>query len=225
MPRLTMLGSGMRSRLKKLAQDASGLAVIEFAYVIPFFAVLLGVGVELTNYSITHTRVSQIAVSLADNASRAKQDVVSGIPRMREVDVNEVFLAAQLQSAGLDIETNGRLVLSSLEVNGDGGQWIHWQRCYGEADYASSYGAEGDGDTGTSMTGMGPSDRKVAAEEGYAIMFVEVVYDYDPVMFGSYFGDGPIRKTAAMYVRDQRDLSGIYNPSPAGDIQSCVTSQ
>lgn len=207
--------------LKRLVSERTALAATELAVTMPLFLILIAGGVELTHFATTHMRVSQIAVSLADNASRAKQDVVSGVPRMREIDVNETFAAAQIQSGGLDLEANGRVILSSLERTPSGGQYIHWQRCYGDADYSSSYGAQGTGLTGPTMTGMGPAGRQVAAEEGTAIMFVEVVYDYDPVTFGDYFKAGPIRKTAAMYVRDERDLSAIYNPSPAAQVNTC----
>jgi hypothetical protein len=208
--------------LRRLLGDASGVALIEFAYSLPFMTILGLGGVEVANYSITHMRVSQIAVSLADNASRAKEEIVSGVPHMREYDVNEAFQAAELQSANLDIANNGRLILSSLEVNSSGGQWIHWQRCFGaKTGYKSSYGKEGDGAIGTSFKGMGPTGRVLKAEKDYAIMFVEVVYDYQPLLFGRFIPDAPIRKTAAMYVRDDRDLTQIYNPSPAAPVRSC----
>jgi hypothetical protein len=167
-------------------------------------------------------RISQIALSLADNASRAKEEIVGGVPHMREYDVNEAFRGAELQGGGLDIAEHGRMILSSLEVNATGGQWIHWQRCSGGAvNYQSSYGKQGDGATGNSVTGMGPPGRQVKAESGYAIMFVEVVYDYQPLVFDRYIPDEPIRKTAAMYVRDDRDLTQIYNPNPAAPVSSC----
>jgi hypothetical protein len=219
-----LASSRMRVRrlLRRLLGDASGVALIEFAYSLPFMTILGLGGVEVANYSITHMRVSQIAVSLADNASRAKEEIVSGVPHMREFDVNEAFQAAELQSANLDIANNGRLILSSLEVNSSGGQWIHWQRCFGaKTGYKSSYGKEGDGATGTSFKGMGPTGRVLKAEKDYAIMFVEVVYDYQPLLFGRFIPDAPIRKTAAMYVRDDRDLTQIYNPSPAAPVRSC----
>ena len=208
--------------LKRLARENSGVAFVEFGYSLPFLMVLGLGGVELANYSIAHMRVSQLAVSLADNASRAKQDVVSGVPRMREYDVNEAFTAAQLQSGGLDIATNGSLILSSLEMNDDGGQWIHWQRCFGEGGFGSSYGEEGDGSAGTALTGMGDPGRQVAAEEDYAIMFAEVVYRYDALMFDAFIPENPIRKVAAMYVRDDRDLSQVYNPDPVAPVNSCA---
>lgn len=217
--------SGMTGRLARLLtqlrNDRSGVAMIEFAYTMPIFLVLLGSGVELTNFAITHMRVSQVAVSLADNASRAKQSVVSGVPRIREADVNEVFMAAELQTNGLDIRERGKLILSSVETNPQGGQWIHWQRCFGKASHQSSFGKEGDGKTGTSLTGIGPAGRQVAADPGSAIMFVEVVYDYRPLMFGKSLLNTVIRKTAAMYVRDNRDLSAIYNPSPSALPSQC----
>jgi hypothetical protein len=211
----------IRRLLGALRRDTAAMAFIEFAYALPVLTVLGLGGVEIANFSIAHMRVSQIAVSLADNASRAKEDIVAGVPRMREYDVNEAFTAAEQQSGTLDIAGHGRLILSSLEVNEDGGQWIHWQRCLGDSAYGSSYGDEGDGDTGTDFPGMGPADRRVQAEAGYAIMFAEVVFDYEPLVFDGFIDPQPIRKVAAMYVRDDRDLTQIYNPDPAAPVNDC----
>jgi len=211
----------LRAFLGRLARDDSGVAFIEMAYAAPFLMLLGLGGIEIANYAILHMRVSQIAVSLADNASRAKQEVVSGVPRMREVDVNEAFTAALLQAGQLDMEANGRLILSSLEVNADGGQWIHWQRCFGDAPYSSSYGEEGEGAVGTDLTGMGPAGRQVQAEPGFAIMFAEVAYEYQPVILGDFIGDKKVSKVAAMFVRDNRDLSRLYNPAPGAAVNDC----
>ena len=217
------------NRLRGLARDTSAVALIEFALSLPLLLIFGLGGLEVANYSLAHMRVSQVAISLADNASRAKQEVATGAPRMREWDVNEVFTAAELQGSDIDITQNGRLILSSLEVNADGGQWIHWQRCFGDAPYSSSYGVEGDGATGTSVTGMGPAGGRVAAADGFAIMVVEVVYDYQPITdtaFTDFMPDVPIRKFAAMYVRDDRDLDGVgtglYNTDPVTTQNLCT---
>ena len=196
----------LRALLRRLARDRSGLAMIEMAYAAPFLMLLGLGGVEVANYAIIHMRVSQLAVSLADNASRAKQEVVSGVPRMREVDVNEAFTAAIVQAGQLDVA---------------GGQWIHWQRCFGEAPYASSYGEQGDGAEGTELAGMGPAGRQVQAETGYAIMFAEVSYEYQPIMLGDFIEDRRISKVAAMFVRDNRDLSQLFNPAPGAAVNDC----
>lgn len=209
-------------RLRGLLRDESAVALVEFAYSLPLLMTVGLGGVEVANYSITNMRVSQMAISLADNASRAKQEIVSGVPHMREYDVNESFKATELQSQALNIKAHGRMILSSLETNTSGGQWIHWQRCYGGlTQYKSSYGKQGDGATGTALTGMGPTGRKITAESGFAVMFVEVVYQYQPLIFDRFVPKTPIRKVAAMFVRDDRDLTQIYNPSPAATVNSC----
>ena len=118
MSRMIRLANGLRL-LRRLRRDADGVALIEMAFVAPFLMVLALGGIELISYSTAHMRVSQVAISLADNASRAKQEIVSGVPRMREVDVNEAFRAAELQAGALDIADNGLLILSSLETNAD----------------------------------------------------------------------------------------------------------
>ncbi len=204
-----------------LARCTRGAIIIEFAMLIPLLALAGLGGIELANFAITNMRVNQIAVSLADNASRAKQATIGGAPRFREFDVNQVFTAAALQGEGLNIEERGRLILSSLQVNGAGGQWIQWQRCDGELDVDSSYGVQGDGASGTGFVGMGPADDLVIADEDAAIMFAEVVYEYRPVFFGGVVEAQQIHKFAAMYVRDDRDLTQIYNPSPASPVLGC----
>lgn len=213
------------ARAKRLAAELKsccrGAIIIEFAMLLPLIALAGLGGIEVANYAITHMRVNQIAVSLADNASRAKQATIAGAPRLREYDVNEAFRAAVLQGEGLNLEERGRLILSSLQTNSAGGQWIQWQRCSGDVDAESSYGVQGDGASGTGFPGMGPADNRVAAEDDAAIMFAEVVYQYDPVFFGGVVESQQIRKFAAMYVRDDRDLTQIYNPSPVSTVNSC----
>ncbi|RXZ66076.1 TadE/TadG family type IV pilus assembly protein [Pelagerythrobacter rhizovicinus] len=204
-----------------LAKARDGVALIEFAYSLPILVTLGFGGLELINYTMAHLRVNQIAISLADNASRAKQEVIGSDPRFRELDANESIRAAQLQGGNLDLEGNGRVILSSLEVNSDGGQWIHWQRCGGDKSYPSRYGEEGEGETGTSFAGMGTGSRLVEAEPRFAIMYAEVFYDYEPVIFRGLIPEQTIYKTAAMYVRDDRDLSDIFNPDPKAEESTC----
>ena len=54
----------------------------------------------------------------------------------------------------------------------------------------------------------------MTADVGSAIMFVEVAYNYRPLFFQGVVKSTVIRKEAALLVRDDRDLTQIYNPSP-----------
>jgi hypothetical protein len=213
-------------RLRTLRSDSSGVTAVEFALVLPLLVFMALGGLEIANMAVVHMRINQIAVSLADNASRMKQSSTNGSPHFREVDANEALKAAEEQGDDLKLLQNGRVILSSLEMNASGGQWIHWQRCSGQKTaYASAYGTQGTGITGTAFAGMGPTGNKVTAESGAAIMVAEVVYVYKPLVIDKIFDTLTIRKYSAMYVRDDRDLTGtptgIYNPSPTATASTC----
>jgi hypothetical protein len=212
----------VRTQLARLRRDTDAVALLETAFTMPTLIFAGLAGLEVSNLMITHTRVSGIALTAADNASRiASGTSVLALPQVRESDINDVFVGSQLQSGNLNIRTNGRIILSSLETNAQGGQWIHWQRCYGLKTYPSSYGVQGAGAVGTGFAGMGDAGREVRAIPGTPVVFVEVFYDYQPFMFDSWIGQKRIHYTAAFSVRDSRDTSNIFNPSPAAVVRTC----
>jgi len=222
----TTLGGTLRA----LWHARSGVAYIEFAYTFPVVLAMGTYGIEATNLAMAHTQISQVAMSLADNTSRIGQDSALSTTQFREADVNDSFGASVLQAGRFKIATRGRIILSSLEQNASGGQWIHWQRCTGALAISSSYGVQGTGKTGTAFLGMGPTGNRIQAPANNAVMFVEVFYNYEPVISTSLFGTPQLHYTAAFVVRDERDLTGpkegsdyvgIYNPAPAAAKKTC----
>lgn len=209
----------LRALWRGLKASRSGVAAVEMAVALPLLVTLGMGGLELASFALANLRVNQIAIAVADNASRAKLTSISGAAQFREYDVVETFRSADLAYPGMAVFTNGRIVLSSLETNSSGGQWIHWQRCRGSKSVGSKYGTQGTGATGTSFAGMGPTGSVITAESGSAIMFAEVYYDYRPVVVPG--ATITIYRHAALYVRDDRDLSQIYNPSPTATVYSC----
>jgi Flp pilus assembly protein TadG len=213
----------MRSRhyravrsLRSLVRSSSGATIVEMAISLPLLMGLALGGIEIVNLAILELRLNQLAITVADNASRAKQTLVSSAPRFREYDANEVFAGAALQVKNLNFPTNGRVILSSLQMNSSGGQWIQWQRCWGATKYVSRYGVEGTGITGTAFAGMGPTGRKMTADDvKTAIMFVEVNYRYTPLFFTGIVNAMDLHAEAALYVRDDRDLTQIYPSAPS----------
>lgn len=222
---LTCLLKGLRRRLHSLRQDRSGVALVELAYSMPILMLLGFTGVETANYVITNSRVSQIALSVADNLSRAKQTVPLGLPQLREVDINDTILGAEIQGGdNLNILDKGRIIVSSLQQDSSGRQTIKWQRCKGLVAVTSNYGAEGatQPTSGTSgFQGMGTGTNRVQAEPNSAVIFAEVTYDYEPLFGDWLLGTLRIRREAAFYVRDDRDLTQVYNPNPAATRSLC----
>lgn len=213
-----------RRPLRSLWRSKDAIMLIEFAYSLPILMSLAFGSVELANLAVTNMRVSQIAMTVADNLSRAKQSVPLGLPQLREVDINDALLGAKIQGGDrLNILSNGRIVVSSLQQNASGNQRIFWQRCKGALTGANSaYGVEG-ATQGTTpgFTGMGANNPKVQAAAGSAIIFAEVTYNYEPLVGSWALGTFKIRREAAYYVRDDRDLTQVYNPSPAASVSAC----
>lgn len=210
----------MVGELRTIWSGQRGTALMETAFLLPLLLVLGLGGMELTNLAIVNMRVGQLATSLADNASRISAETSLPLPIMREADVNELLAFTLENGRNLDLENHGRVILSSLEVDPDTDeQWIHWQRCAGAKSFTSSYGVEGT--RGGSFEGMGGLGEKAIAVPEVAIMFVEIAYDYQPLVGEQWIGKRTLRYTASFMVRDDRDLSGIKNPEPHDRVAKC----
>jgi hypothetical protein len=218
---LSALGR-LRRFAARLRRDTGGLALIEFAYATPIMLTLGLYGLEAANLALVNMRVSQIALNLADTASRVGVGGTSSFKKMRESDIGDSFYAVILQGGIFNVSTGGRFILSSLEQNTNGGQWIHWQRCIGTGTFNSSYGVEGDGAVGKpAITGMGPAGSQIMAPPQQAVMFVEAYYVYKPLVSSRLFGTPTIHTTASFIVRDRRDLGDPNNP--VNDVTTKMT--
>ncbi|PIW56481.1 MAG: pilus assembly protein TadE [Sphingomonadales bacterium CG12_big_fil_rev_8_21_14_0_65_65_10] len=201
---------GARSLLSRMLRDEAGVSVVEFAMVLPVFMMLGLYGFDIAFLASQKMQVSQLTLSVADNASRLGQTDNNAVaPTITEDQVDVVLKGALKQAGQLDIENNGRIILSSLEYDPvTDRQFIHWQRCIGAKSVTSAYGNDStnNGMTGTKMTGMGSGSNRVAAPTDTAVMFVEIVYDHPSVFPGFMSGPTELREEAAFIVRDDRDL-------------------
>lgn len=214
MARLTRFACALR-------RDTGGIALTEFAFSAPILLVLAMYGMDVANFAQTHLKLNQIALNLADNASRVGSSSSLSTQQMREVDIADVLQAAKTHGASLDLTTNARVILSSLEKDNSGTQRLHWQRCFGAktgATYESHYGRalNADGSTATgnagiaAPNGIGNAGAKVnAPTNNSGVMFVEINYRYTP-MFAWLSSPQDLRYTASFIVRDPRDFRQIY---------------
>jgi hypothetical protein len=205
---LRRIGSVRRSLPRRLLRNNSGLAMIEFAFAMPIVLGMGLMGTETSYLVVTHLRVSQLAMQVSDNASRVGDDSVLTARKVYERDIAETLIGAEKLGEDIRIFQQGRVIISSLQRNAQGGQWIAWQRCRGAKVYNSAYGREGDGKTGTGFPGMGEPGRRITAAPGTAVMFVEVAYDYRSLTPVNIFEGKTLTYTAAFNVRDNRDLTG-----------------
>ena len=193
------------------ARDTSGVASVEFAMILPLLLVLGLYGSEVANMTVANLQVSQIALAVADNASRLGQTDNSGVtPTITESDVDGILYGALQQGASLGFQAQGRVILTSLEKDtATGKQYIHWQRCRGSLARSSAYGNDStlNGLNGPVISGLGSGTQKVTAKTGSSVMFVEAYYQYRGIVGSMYVGTVTMKREAAFIVRDDRNLT------------------
>lgn len=204
-----------RGLLRRLRDDTRGLALLEFAFFVPIFLTMCLAGTELTNYIITRMRISQIALHLSDNAARMGAGSMLAAKTISESDINDVLVGAGWQSGELDLFKNGRVIISSVEPmanpNTNKRYKIGWQRCRGDkTTHVSQFGVAGQ-PSGTNLTGVGPTGQKITAPDDGGTMFVEVFYEYQPIVKTSLSPSTTMTEVASMMIRDRRDMTTIYN--------------
>lgn len=236
----TVSGGTRLARLgRRLWRDARAVSALEFALGMPLVLAFGGYGIEVCNLAITNMRVSQYALQLADNASRI--GVNSGLAtfQLREGDINDALQGLRLFSSNVKLTTYGRVTLSSLEnveqsYDDADVQRIHWQRCVGlksgtgfdaDPNQAPSVTAGSDGTAATAgkdaPDGIGDEGQKVSAPDNSGVIYVEINYQYQP-LFGTVFvAPTKLHYVASVIVRDKRDFSQIYNPSPTSVPSTC----
>ena len=185
-------------------RDQRGVAIIEFALSLPILMILILVGLELTNFVLANHRVRQLASMTADNASRMRT-------QMSEAFINQLFVGVQKSGSGIQFQQRGRVILSSVQNNAAAnGQWIRWQRCYGQLNRVSKYGVQGKGQNDSSL----PNLNGLVAQNSSALMFAEVEYQYKPLIASSFLNNRKIVHEAAFIVRQRTDFSiSGSNPS------------
>lgn len=211
-------------RLRRLGRGegtgSAGVAIMEFALVLPVLITLGFYGTEVAYMATINMQISQMATSAADNSSRLGQTDNSAVaPTVTAAQVDSVMTGALLQGSAYNFSTRGRIIISSLERDtATGRQYIHWQRCRGSLARTSYYGTQGYGLTGATLTGMGAAGHQVTAPAGTAVMFVEVFYSYNPLFGNVFVSPTEFHREAALLVRDSRDLTVI----PGNGSSACT---
>ena len=222
----TLVQAAPRLKLGGIRTATSGIAAMEFAIVLPFFMALGLYGVEVANMAATRMQVSQLALSVADNASRLGQtDNSSVTPTITEAQIDSVMTGAEKQGASIDFANKGRVILSSLERDSfTGRQWFHWQRCRGALVSQSLYGDQNtkNGKGTFRIYGVGTAGNQVTAINGSAVMVAEIYYRYDGLFGNTFINKSVFRQEAAFIIRDDRNLTpGV---SPGTSKSACPTT-
>lgn len=116
---LPRLAPRMLTLLKRLWGDRAGVSLVEFALVMPVCALLILGGTEVARYVLLNQKLDRVATSVSDLV--AQEDSISA------ADLTNIFDAAPNLTWPFSIQTNGRIIVSSIEqVSGQ--TRVVWQR-------------------------------------------------------------------------------------------------
>lgn len=220
---------------RRLRTNASGVAMVEFALAMPFFLTAGLWGTEVANFALVNMKINQLAIHVADNASRIGDTSTLENRQIFEEDINDLLRGASVQGGPrLALFEHGRVIISSLEVwnqsrhcdasgncpsgnQGEGVQFIHWQRCKGALSMNSNFGNENQ----AKPNGIGPTGEEVHASMDSPVMFVEIYYDYQPLVSARFLGSTRITSTATFMVRDDRDQREVFKRNQSTPIADC----
>ncbi len=204
------------TRLRQMLRDRTAVSVTEFALVLPLFMTLGMYGVEIAWMNAAAMEVSQVAIALADNASRLGQTDNSGVtPTITGADVASVLTGSKQEGKSIGLDENGRVILSSLESHPvTGKQYIHWQQCMGNLKKNSNFGKPDV--TGNALakvaSGLAMGNTKITAPAGSSVMVAEVWYTHKGLFGTMFIQPITMHEQAAMIVRDNRNVGpGLSN--------------
>ena len=163
----------------RLSREARGSVLVEFAMAVPVFVGLLTGGVEIARYALAVQKLDRVAASVAD--------LVARIDAVGQADLDDVFAAARLVAAPLDMAGRGRVIVSAIADTG-AGDLVLWQRLDGGALAAAS---------GVGVHG-GPASvpGAIPVATGESLIVAEVVYAWSPLIVPWLGGDRTLRQRA-----------------------------
>jgi Flp pilus assembly protein TadG len=158
-----------------------GVAIVEFALVLPVLMTLLYGTVEITRYILITQKVEKMAHSVADVTAQSATASLATL--------NQVMAAASDIMKPYSMSTNGRIIISSLyRPQGEDDASINWRhQSTGGLSVTSQLGAIGA--IPTMPTGF-------VFEERENVIAAEVYYQFSPLISSQFFGTTTVYRIA-----------------------------
>lgn len=165
------------SRLTRLGKDKSGVSAVEFALILPVFAVLFFGSIEVSFLLTVDRKVTQTASALGDLTARATT--------MTEAEVDDIFAASSAVFAPYD-GSKAQMRITSIQMEDDE-TTVAWSRAKNMTAYA-------DGSPITVPNGL--------LSNGETIIFAEVNFNYQSTL--GFFLESAQNLDESFYLRPRR---------------------
>lgn len=180
--------------LRRFAADRQGIALVEFAAVLPVLVLMLFGGFETTRYILLQLKLDRTATSVAD--------LVSQLEGVSEAQITDIYSAAGDIMQPFDIGGEGRVIISNVYRPDSDPAVVQWQRMSsGGLASTSQIGAEG-------ADATLPNGLSLAVGED--VIVAEAFYQYNPALVDWFFDSAVIYQIAFYRPR----IEGLTTVSP-----------
>ncbi len=180
--------AGLACGLRRFIRGRDGVAIVDFALVVPILVFLLLGGMEVGRYVLLNQKISRVAISSSDLMSQAKHAVVA--------DVNQIFAAAEYTMKPFDLGDDGLVFITSVSTDSilPITPRISWQMSGGGTGTFTS-------DVGSGVGTPANLPGEFVMDENQNIIIAEVYYSYQPFFFGKVISPKVIRQIGLHYPR------------------------
>lgn len=166
--------------LRRFATDRQGLAMVEFAAVLPILVLMLFGGFETTRYILVQLKLDRTATSMAD--------LISQLEGVSEAQILDMYEAAKDIMQPFDLANEGRVIVSNVYRPTAAAAKVQWQRAStGGLASTSQIGAQG-------ATATLPNGLTLATGED--VIVAEVFYRYSPTLVDWFFSTSVLYQIA-----------------------------
>lgn len=180
-----MTGCSLRRLYRRggVARDTRGIALIEFAFVLPVLVLLFLGGFQLMDAISAYRKVGSTVRALADLSTQNTT--------MTNTQADEILNASRQIMAPYS-PANAALRISQIKVDANGVATVSWSRALNDTARAT-------GSAFTMPTGL------TQANKYY--VYSEIVYTYTPRMASSLIGTIPLTQTIFMSPRNSEFIA------------------
>lgn len=165
---------------RRIVQDASGLALIEFAYILPIFLGFGLVGLEYTNVVLARQKTERVASTIADL-------VASNQVPPNERQIGDMFASVPIISKPFEFGRESNVIITGVlgiyDSDDDEVQnKVAWQRCLRADAQSSALGSQW---RSSNDIADGPEvnlANSIALEQNQMVIVAEVFFSYDPLI-------------------------------------------
>jgi Flp pilus assembly protein TadG len=180
--------------LRAFAANRQGIALVEFAAVLPLLLLMMFGGFETTRYILIQLKLDRTATSMAD--------LVSQLNGVSEGQLLDIYEAAEDIMQPFNIATGGRIIISNVYRPTAAAATVQWQRASsGGLASTSQVGAQG-------ATAVLPNGLTLGVGED--VIVAETFYQYNPTLVDWFFDSAVIYQIAFYRPR----LGGLTTVAP-----------